>query len=73
MSAAHIAASVMPEAKGSSPITTLGKAIVALIPGKETLATMPISAQRKPIGKISKAPHIKPFLAEAASFAPQAI
>ena len=56
MSAAHIAAKVIPEATGSNPITTLGKAMVALIPGKETFAITPNNAQRKPIGKIRSAP-----------------
>lgn len=73
ISAAHIAAKVIPEAKGSSPMITLGKAIVASIFGEVTLAIIPTKPHKTLFNAISAAPQIKPFRAEAESLAPQAI
>lgn len=72
-SAAQSAARVMPAATGFSDNIILGSANVALTSGKATLADIPISAHKNPMGIIHSPPIINPFFAVLESLAAKAI
>ena len=72
-SAAHRAASVMPDNTGFNDMMTSGKAEAAATLGKLALAITPIRAQTKPIGSIIRPPMMNPRCAVSTFLAPSEI
>ena len=72
-SAAQRAARVIPDENGSRLMMIWGRAMVGLMPGNWAFAARPRIADKKPIGKMSRPPRMKPLRAALAFLAPQAI